>query len=94
MFFNKIVFELKFEIGEILDSLGCGWYIIRVVSFYNVYKGKIVDIFGFFFLDYEVDNVEDLNEFFLEFCRFSYFCKFCLCMYIYEFKCVVKEVLI
>lgn len=28
IFFNKIVLDFNFEIGEILDSLGCGCYII------------------------------------------------------------------
>ncbi|MGT2934547.1 ribosome small subunit-dependent GTPase A [Streptococcus castoreus] len=90
---NRIAPELALETGGISDSLGRGRHTTRAVSFYNVHGGKIADTPGFSSLDYEIDNVEDLNEAFPELRRLSHACKFRSCTHTHEPKCAVKAAL-
>lgn len=90
---NTIAPDLELETGEISETLGRGRHTTRAVSFYNVYGGKIADTPGFSSLDYEVDNVEDLNEAFPEIRHLSHSCKFRSCTHTHEPYCAVKVAL-
>ncbi|MFC4651898.1 ribosome small subunit-dependent GTPase A [Lactococcus nasutitermitis] len=90
---NKIAPEMKLETGEISDKLGRGRHTTRHVELFELAGGLIADTPGFSSLDYEVDNIPDLNEAFPEIAKVSQGCKFRECTHTHEPECAVKQAL-
>ncbi|HEY0221791.1 ribosome small subunit-dependent GTPase A [Lactovum miscens] len=87
---NKIAPELKLATGEISIALGRGKHTTRHVELYEVASGRIADTPGFSSLDYEVDNIPELNRCFIDIYEISAACKFRECTHTHEPSCAVK----
>lgn len=87
---NKIAPEMDLETGETSEKLGRGRHTTRHVEFFHVAEGLIADTPGFSSLDYEIDNLPDLNNAFPEIAKMSHGCKFRECTHTHEPECDVK----
>jgi ribosome biogenesis GTPase len=87
---NKIAPGLDIATGEISAALGRGRHTTRHVELYDVAAGRIADTPGFSSLDYEVDNIPELNRCFVEIYAESANCKFRECTHTHEPECAVK----
>ncbi|WP_460016181.1 ribosome small subunit-dependent GTPase A [Lactovum odontotermitis] len=89
---NKIAPDLDLATAEISAALGRGRHTTRHVELYHVdaADGWIADTPGFSSLDYEVDNIPELNRCFVEIYQTSAGCKFRECTHTHEPECAVK----
>jgi ribosome biogenesis GTPase len=88
---NKIAPEMALPTGETSEKLGRGRHTTRHVELHEAVGGLIADTPGFSSLDYEINNVPDLNRAFRDISAISGACKFRECSHTHEPSCAVKE---
>lgn len=84
---NRIDSKLDFETGQISNALGRGKHTTRHVELVNVCGGKVLDTPGF--SDIDINLVDDINKYFIEFKKYE--CPFKNCKHINEKECEIKK---
>lgn len=88
---NHLLPELKLATAEISQSLNRGKHTTRTVTLYPIGAGgAIADTPGFSSLDLSQINLDELNQYFVEFPEFAVQCRFRGCKHLQEPDCAVK----
>lgn len=88
---NSIVGKKLMEIGEISEKLKRGKHTTRHSELVEISGGFVVDTPGFSTLNLNVEEKEELKNYFPEFWEYEDQCKFTGCMHYKEPGCAVKK---
>lgn len=88
---NSIVGKKLMEIGEISEKLKRGKHTTRHSELVEISGGFVVDTPGFSTLNLNVEEKEELKNYFPEFWEYEDQCKFTGCMHYKEPSCAVKK---
>lgn len=88
---NSIVGKNVMETGEISEKLKRGKHTTRHSELVEIGGGFVVDTPGFSTLNLNVEEKEDLKNYFPEFWEYEQGCKFTGCMHYKEPGCIVKK---
>ncbi|SDB88119.1 ribosome biogenesis GTPase [Pelagirhabdus alkalitolerans] len=90
-FLNALDPSLNIETAEISNRLGRGKHTTRHVELVHVSGGYVADTPGFSSLDFDMIDLVELKDCFVEFEERKGDCKFRECMHVSEPKCAIKQ---